>query len=301
MKAAARIAEDTWERVGLSWEHNVRLGEETLTDLLALDFVRFMSNRRTKLLQTTKLQESTQGTDLEIRIKVGHGRAILIAIQAKKLSSSGRYESLNAKVKSSNLPQIDVLENYSRKVRAIPLYLLYNYVDECSANAGWRCCQDPELKQLGCTLVPSWRIREAIRLRGHRNFSSIHGSNDVLPWRCLFECPKGAHDRFLDKVKDEFRASRDVPWKMDYGHEYEWLEDIGPVEGAWPEWLWTRSESILSLEDLRELRSNSFAGFEGWTKSDHIAEEDFGPRRLLLVDSVDEDNGPEIGEKASIP
>ena len=35
------IAEDTWRRVKESWDHGVRLGEETLTDLLILDFMRF--------------------------------------------------------------------------------------------------------------------------------------------------------------------------------------------------------------------------------------------------------------------
>ena len=35
------IAEDTWWRVKESWDHGVRLGEETLTDLLILDFMRF--------------------------------------------------------------------------------------------------------------------------------------------------------------------------------------------------------------------------------------------------------------------
>ena len=42
MTPAEKIAADTWERLKLSRDLRVRLGEETLTDLLALDFVRLM-------------------------------------------------------------------------------------------------------------------------------------------------------------------------------------------------------------------------------------------------------------------
>ena len=284
MKPAAQIAEDTWDRVGHSWTYKTRLGEETLTDLLALDFRRFLADRKTRLFQTTKAAESTQGTDLEVRIRVGSHQAILVAIQAKKLFPSGRYESLNTKVKSLNLSQIDVLEGYARSVLAIPLYLLYNNVDSGSAQKAWHCCQNLDPKQLGCTLVPSWRIRKAIRLWGKRTFNSIHRSSDVLPWRCLFECPRGAQNRFLDTMRNELRASRRPSWQFAYGHQYEWLEDIGPVEGAWPKWLWSRSDNMLSSEDLQELRGHAFTAPKALTDSDLIAEARLGPRRLLLVD-----------------
>ena len=46
------------------------------------------------------------------------------AVQAKKLNRSDRYDALNAKVKLSGSFQIDILEEYSRSVRAIPFYLL---------------------------------------------------------------------------------------------------------------------------------------------------------------------------------
>lgn len=64
MTPAERIAGDTWERIRLSKGLSVRLGEETLTDLLSLDFTRLMSDRRARLWQTTKAMESKQGTDL---------------------------------------------------------------------------------------------------------------------------------------------------------------------------------------------------------------------------------------------
>ena len=99
-------------------------------------------------------------------------------------------------------------------------------------------------------------------------------------------------------MREEFRADKGLLGRIGYGDEYKWLEHIGPVDGAWPEWLWTRSDSILSQDDLQELRGISIAGFESLTKPDRNAKEDFGPRRLLLVNSVDEVTGPEIGETA---
>ena len=46
MTPSEKIAADTWERLKLSRDLKVRLGEETLTDLLALDFTRSMKVMR---------------------------------------------------------------------------------------------------------------------------------------------------------------------------------------------------------------------------------------------------------------
>ena len=71
---------------------------------------------------------------------------------------------------------MDILETYSRGARAIPLYLLYNYVDRCDISRYWHCCQCPDKKQLGCTLVPSRNIRQAFKNYKLKNFDWIHKS-----------------------------------------------------------------------------------------------------------------------------
>ena len=293
MTPAEQIAKDIWERIGLSWKHDVRLGEETLTDLLSLDFVRFASKRRFKLLQTTKAAESTRGTDLEIRMNVGGGRALLVSLQAKKLARTGRYDSLNTKVRSSNLPQIDVLDNYSRNVRAVPLYLLYNNVDKWTALFGWHCCQAQQLNQLGCTLVPSWLVRRAIRRRGCRNFRWIHGSSCTLPWRCLFDCPKVGPHRQIDQLRHSFIQPSHVWSQREEAGRYDWLEDVGPVEGAWPEWLWSGDIGILSLAEIERLWGDLVLDFDRTTDIERLSGYDFIPRRLLLV-------GQEEGDRSDI-
>ena len=106
MNPAEQIAEATWERIKQARDLKVRLGEETFTDLLILDFKRQMGNR-TKLFQSTRDQESRRGTDLEIRIHMGGNRALTFSVQAKKVSRSGRYDKLKTKSEIVVLPLPD--------------------------------------------------------------------------------------------------------------------------------------------------------------------------------------------------
>ena len=86
---AEQIAAATWARMALARHLSVRLGEETLSDILSLDFTRLAGRYPAKLLQSTKHQESYRGTDLEIRIHAGARRAFVVVVQAKKLYSHG--------------------------------------------------------------------------------------------------------------------------------------------------------------------------------------------------------------------
>ena len=256
MTPAEKIARDTWERIKLSCQVRVRLGEETLTDLLALDFVRLMEGRA-RLFQSTKKEESRQGTDLWILIYAGSNRALAFAVQAKKLYPSNRYEHLNARVKSSGPFQIDILEEFSGSVGAIPLYLLYNHADLDDTFPYWHCCQCADKGQLGCTLVPSWIIREAISNRGHRDFNSIHASCAALPWRCLFDCPEGRVQQ-LSMVRRsliELRSPAYADRPSDKVKNYDWVR-FEPVDGGWPDWLWSRDDSTISVEDVERIRAD---------------------------------------------
>ena len=259
MTPAEQIAEATWERIKLSRDLKVRLGEETFTDLLILDFIRQMGNR-TRLFQSTKNQESRRGTDLEIRINTGGNRAIAFAVQAKKVSRVGRYDSLKAKVKSSGRYQIDVLEGYAKRVGAVPLYLLYNYMKPPDFQPYWHCCEPLDERQLGCTLVPSWDIRRAIETWGCRKFRSIHESSAALPWRCLFDCPKGRDYRFLpsaDRSLTIFLRFLAQPEEAQeyglvrsrYDQPYDWVT-FEPVEGSWPVRLWDREYATLPDDEV---------------------------------------------------
>lgn len=84
--------------------------------------------------------------------------------------------------------QIDLLNTFAHRYRAIPLYLLYNHFDSCNPTDYWHCCKPFDVEQFGCTLVPSWRIDCAISQRGQRTFPAIHVGASSLPWRCVFDC-----------------------------------------------------------------------------------------------------------------
>ena len=148
-----------------------------------------------------KPQESLIGADLLICIRYPGGLGRRLALQAKKLYPTGRYDALDHK-DTSGTRQIDKLDRFARSWGAIPAYLLYNHVDPLPFHTPyWHCCRNRVPEQLGCTLVPSWRIRQAIRNRGGRTFPSIHAyessrpvempssiatspSNKWMSWRC---------------------------------------------------------------------------------------------------------------------
>ena len=292
MTPAERISQDTWERIKQSWIHDVRFGEETLTDLVALDLTRFAPDR-VRLIQTSKSHEARNGTDLEILIRTGLG-VIRLAIQAKKLCSSRRYDHLNAKAGGTFTPQIDILEEYSKRVRAIPLYLLYNFVDYINEVQSWHCCQPTiQKEQFGCTLVPSWRIRQAIETRGCRNFAWIHGDKCALPWRCMFDCPHLGWHGLLRLAKNSLQERRYYAQQDSSMQNYEWLQ-FEPVDNKSFDWLWRREIAVLTENDLiefyeyQEIKRDNLKFSFGYLENELNYPEktvDLIPRRFILVNS----------------
>ena len=305
MAFTEQIAEDTWSMLKQARKFGVQLGEETLTELLILKFVSCMPNRY-KLFQIDKKKEARIGADLEVRIYGHNNQETVFAIQAKKLSQSGRYDHLNARVNSSGSFQIDVLERYSRDEGAIPLYLLYNYVDH-KTQQYWHCCKrPPSEKQLGCTLVPSWNIRQAISMYGHRKFHWIHESCAAKPWRCLFDCPKGRDHQLLDAARHSlsmFRESSLLPsifkttlrpsddeqdydgelFEPDDEQDYDWV-NFESVESAWPDWLWEQHGATLSAGNFERLRQESRVVKRQQEQESASPTEELVPSRLLLID-----------------
>ena len=295
MHPAERIAADTWERLKLSRGLNVRLGEETLTDLLVLDFVRFMPSHF-KIFQFDKVKESELGADIEVRIHDVGSNAAILAVQAKKLhrpmrpSHIGGYYRLDARAKS----QMERLEEYSQGVGAIPIYLLYNYVASCDVNRYWHCCQNPNKRQLGCTIVPSWNVRKAFDDSKWKNFEWIHKSCDALPWRCLFDCTqRQSHQgetaacRSLSLLRESFPmwdhpSIFSVLQQWDDGQNYEWVR-FEPVEDAWPRRLWDRSGTTLNEKDRRELGGDLDETKIGSNMAVESPTRGLIPRRLILV------------------
>ena len=280
-----KIAEDTWQRMKYAQLFHVRLGEETLTDILALEWTRYSSKKSlpSRLFQTTKRDEAVRGTDLEIYVHVGNRRAIILAVQAKKLDkSTGRYLKLNANAGKNNGRQIDVLEKYARQIGAIPLYLLYNYVDSFNSQMTWHCRRQPDRTQMGCTLVPSCRIHDVLSWpRGRRNFDGIHIFADAVPWRCILDCPRGL-DLSAPCVEEVEGYTGDRSLLAETKHA---------IEGRWPESIWERGDnSPLSLDELSILHGGHDVRLLNNAAMDYgESEPRLVPRRVLLINQQEVD------------
>ena len=283
MTPAERIASDTWRRLGQADSLGARLGEETLTDLLVLDMLPHRSMNAFSIHHPAKPQESLIGADLLICIRYPNGLGRRLALQAKKLYPTGRYDALDHK-DTSGTRQIDKLERFARSWGAVPAYLLYNHVDPLPFHTQcWHCCRDPVAEQLGCTLVPSWRIRQATKNRGGRTFPSIHVHESSRPWRCIFDC-----DKPIEQV-DELALSK--PELQNAHGKAEFHQQS-------PDWLQTDStafDSLLAIhepvstEDLQTLLPHLMK----WSHERPRDAKLTYPRRVLAVDVGNVSEEPE--------
>ena len=276
MTPAERVASDVWRRLGRAGVLRARLGEETLTDLMVLDM---LPHRRTNgfvIHHPTKVQESRIGADVLLVVRYPGGSGRRLALQAKKLYRTGRYGALAEEDASGNR-QIDKLDRFARHWGAVPAYLLYNHVDPLPRRPHWHCCRPYDRAQLGCTLVPSWCVRDAISFRGQRTFRAVHADGTTRPWRCVFDCDRAPEQvDGLSLLRPQLRLAR----------------GRALFDRRKPDWLRTDSsgfdallevDGVLQAPDLRSLLSGA----------DHAPDEEPGrpepayPRRVLAVDVGD--------------
>ena len=300
MTPAQQIADDTWHRLRGGQDLAVRLGEETLTDLLILDLKRRMDAQNIWVHQTTRPQEASSGTDLLMVVRdVRTTGARLYALQAKKLYPNHQYAAL----RKVNDAQLDALEKFARLNKALPYYLFYNFVTDPEFVAHpsdyWHCRKKYDQSQLGCTLVPSWIVRKATgapRQSRPRSFVYMHKPRQALPWRCLFDCPHWEHglrDAWTDATQKQGLASENS--------RYDQLT-LDPVPEAWPTGLTGENEADLALITARFVEDREI-GFElerrvlpdapslspitgdrAMTVASRSRPPEFRPRRFIFVD-----------------
>lgn len=274
MTPAEKIADDTWHKLEEARNLMVRLGEETLTDLLILDLKRHAAKHTFWVYQTTRKQEASSGTDLLVVVRAGTtGDAHLYAIQAKKLYPDGQYTAL----RKENNVQLDALETYACSNDALPYYLFYNcsYGSIVDPGKYWHCARNYDESQLGCTLVPSSIVRAAMgapRQFRPRSFEYLHEPRQALPMRCLFDCPhweRELGDRWLDSEKQR-SLGRGIP-------SYGWV-NVDPVPGAWP--IEMAGDDVVDLAPIAERYADNRE--ENIAPGSHLPA--FRPRRFIFVD-----------------
>ena len=182
------LAASSWDWLGHARSLRLGISEDTISDLTALEIARRASNE-VGVGRVSKIKERFVGFDWMWIVSRPNGRHAMYVVQAKKMriDQSSGYSYGRLKYPSSPPYQIDVLQDFAGHIGAIPLYCLYNNVEEMAVNRFWQCrLESPNAPQMGCTLVPL----EVARLiqDGHipNNFQSIHQTPGVIPWRCLF-------------------------------------------------------------------------------------------------------------------
>ena len=152
---------EAWSRIKLSQKtKRVKTTETTLTENLVHGFF-MLSNQFNLPIQLYEAQnERIFGNDLELAIETKNGY-ILLPTQAKIIKKKGRYDFISHMVRG--IFQIELLENYAKKIQGIPLYLFYNYLD------GFEFIQermelekviDFDISYYGCSLVKAESIQK---------------------------------------------------------------------------------------------------------------------------------------------
>jgi len=190
-------ATDTWERIRFSRTiPNLKIHETTITQNLIyeLKILQAVGGVRNLRIQESE-NEKTNGSDIELCL-VTNGQAICYALQAKiiyhaskKSHGNGDYRQMHHMIKSTGDYQIDLLLNYGTSKGKVPLYLLYNYVNNplFLPAAG--------LKHFGCTLINARFLKDNWQdttgnLRKDIKFFNLHASartttKPAFPWHEL--------------------------------------------------------------------------------------------------------------------
>ena len=188
------LARTTWEWLGQARDLGISFSEETVTDITALQIAGARLNE-IKVSKTTKPQEKRYGIDWMWFIGNRGQGYLRYAVQAKKITLdhstnySYRIRHPICGIRGAEF-QIDVLEQFARKARAIPLYCFYNNVHDALAARHWHCLsslqQPDDIRQMGCTLVPLDVIQVVHEPYHRKNFTAVHRDQRSIPWRCLF-------------------------------------------------------------------------------------------------------------------
>ena len=180
------LAEMTWDWLGHARQLRFGISEDSITDITELEIAR-ASLPEVKLTRVTRQDERFYGFDWLWFIGNRVQGYIPYAVQAKKITidTSGHY-SYRIRYKTGGEFQIDILEQFAKCYGTKALYCFYNNVDAAMAIDGWHCTLQPDIKQMGCTLVPLDTVQEVHKPRNRKDFRAIHQDQWALPWRCLF-------------------------------------------------------------------------------------------------------------------
>lgn len=162
------ISVQVWERIGFVREsERLKVHEPSITQeiLYQLAIAADASDFNIQLNEAES--ESTDGNDIECFVEIEENRFLCLPLQAKIIYDRARYPKMNHKVGKENREQVDLLINYAQKKKGIPLYLLYNYVNENDSRAiSLKKMIGHPLNLFGVSFVSAYVIKENYQNKG---------------------------------------------------------------------------------------------------------------------------------------
>jgi hypothetical protein len=123
-----------WEQLRSNYiNSSIKISEIRITERLIEEIYElFINDIPLPLRLFHSKKESTNGNDIEIVIPISNNRYILFPCQAKKIYfPSESYKVISHTPKKTGIVQITTLLDYAEnRVRGIPLYLFYNFVNK---------------------------------------------------------------------------------------------------------------------------------------------------------------------------
>jgi hypothetical protein len=194
------LASTTWRTIHRANRNRVSFGEDAITSI-NLNAIASL-NDRSVAIEDARVDEAHKGCDFEMWIGNDSRGWSRYAVQAKKITaSSGRYEKLSHAVRGRY--QIEILNDYAKRVRAAPIYCFYNFAPYVM---NWNCGLTRDETQLGCMVAPAVVVEQALHLRGCRDFGWLHTQPESVPWRCLLRCPRDHHHKYDANARSRWPA-----------------------------------------------------------------------------------------------
>lgn len=167
----------TWHKIGFIRKNQfLKITETSVTqDLVFQLYLLSLTKALPIKLYESKL-ENTNGNDLEILLETPQGY-VMFPAQAKIIYANHKYHSITHQVKGRY--QIDLLMNYAKKIKGIPLYLLYN---TCLDNKIYTQVSNVsvyDIESFGCSITSAQVIKQNFYRKSYSGNWKIPGFADL--------------------------------------------------------------------------------------------------------------------------
>ena len=210
------ISSSIWDRIPFSYNIGFRYSEVTITENLLFDIYKFSIDNPSLAINIFEAKnEKANGNDLELCLEIEPSKYVILVIQAKKLYfTTQKYRSISHKVNDKY--QIELLEDYAKREKAIPLYMFYNYAPDF---------KNKNQKYYGCTLAFSQFIKENYYLKVSPvswkipTFDELHQKHHAIPLHTL-----ALNGLKIKKTIDNYCKNYNVYTKSELINNNRWIE-----------------------------------------------------------------------------